>query len=118
MPDNQVIGGNIRLFRDRLGLSQEALAAFLETPREMVSYYENGSRTVPTDTLSRLADLFGIDPYDLLDSASDKKDAQLAFAFRAGEITPEALDVIARFKRIVINYIHMHEKLADESSAH
>ena len=118
MPDNQIIGRNIQLFRERLGLSQDEVASYLKIKRELISYYENGNRTIPSALLNRLANLYGVDPYDLYDAGSSNHTAQLAFAFRSGELPLEALDQIARFKKIVLNYLHMSKTLSDVSSNH
>lgn len=118
MPDNQIIGINIQLFRERLGLSQDEVASYLKIKRELISYYENGNRTIPSALLNRLANLYGVDPYDLYDADSSNQTAQLAFAFRSGELPLEALDQIARFKKIVLNYLHMSKTLSDVASNH
>ena len=109
---NETVGQNVRQFRDRLGFTQASVADFLGISREQISYYETGARPVPTDHLQRLADLFGIDAYDLLDPDSFQRQINVALAFRADEFTAEDLNSIAHFKRIVKNYRKMKLRIA------
>lgn len=110
---NETVGQNIRLFRDRLGFSQANLADFLGIAREQISYYENGSRNVPTEQIQKIADLFGIDAYDLLDPDSFQRQLNVALAFRADQLNAEDLSSIASFKRIVKNYRKMKLRIAN-----
>lgn len=109
---NETVGTNIHQFRDRLGSTQSSVAEYLGISRELISYYETGARPVPTDHLQKLADLFGIDAYDLLEADSAQQQANMAFAFRADELTPEDLGSIAAFQRIVNNYLKMKQRLS------
>lgn len=111
---NETVGQNIRLFRDRLGFSQANLADFLGIAREQISYYETGARAVPTEQIQKIADLFGIDAYDLLDPDSFQRQLNVAFAFRADQLTAEDLSSIASFKRIVKNYRKMKLRITNE----
>lgn len=108
---NETVGQNIRQFRERLGFNQAAVAEYLGISREQISYYETGARPAPTDHLQRLADLFGIDAYDLLEADSAQQQANTAFAFRSDELTPEDLASMASFQRIVNNYLKMKKRL-------
>lgn len=100
-----IIGRNIRLYRDQMGMSQDQLAAFLQANRVTVSYYETGEREVPLDTLNKMVDLFGVDLADLLEEDASNVTAHAAFAFRANELEPSALESIAHFRKIVRNYL-------------
>lgn len=111
---NPIIGQNIRLLREQMRLSQEALAQYLEIAREMVSYYENGTRAVPTTQLSKLADLFCIEEYDFYEEDPAKRKLNIAFAFRADALHPNDLNGIAQFKKIVRNYVNMKAQLGHE----
>jgi transcriptional regulator with XRE-family HTH domain len=111
---NSVVGQNIRLLREELGLTQDALAQYLSIPREQVSYYENGSRSIPTAQLSKLADLFCLNEFDFYESDPGKRKSNIAFAFRADSLEPQDLTGIAHFKKIVRNYLNMKENLCHE----
>ncbi|GAB1447500.1 MAG: helix-turn-helix domain-containing protein [Bacteroidetes bacterium] len=105
----EVIGRNIRLFRERMGISQDELASYLGVNRVMVSYYETGEREAPVEVLNRLADLFGIDLADLLEENASHVKANLAFAFRAESFSENDLKSIANFKKIVKNYLKISD---------
>lgn len=97
-----------------MGLKQEDIADYLNVTREQVSYYETGSREVPFEMIPKLANLFGVDEYDLFEDDSDINNLNIAFAFRADEISGMDLDAIASFKKIALNYKKMKLKLEGE----
>lgn len=109
-----IVGRNIRLLRERIGLTQEALAGYLGVKREIVAYYESGTRNITSVHLARLADLFCVDEYDFFEEDERKSMLNMAFAFRATELTSGDLESMARFKRVVRNYVHMVKALGDE----
>jgi transcriptional regulator with XRE-family HTH domain len=102
-------GSNISALRSKLALTQLQLADYLGIKRENISYYETGNREIPVEHLEKLADLFGVELYDLLESDLTNQKANLAFAFRADQIDEKDLENISRFKKIVKNYIKMKE---------
>lgn len=104
---NTIIGQNIRLFREEMGLTQDALGKFLGIPREQISYYESGSRSIPVEQLNRIANLFCVEEYDFYEEDSSKRRLNIAFAFRADQINPTDLQTISQFKKIVRNYLNM-----------
>lgn len=108
------MANNIKAFRTRMGLSQEALAEYLGVNREEISYFENAKRKVPTQILSKMANLFGIDEYDFYEEESPEKAAKLAFAFRADSLTSSDLMSIASFKKVVLNYLKMSKALQED----
>ncbi len=104
---NLIIGKNLNALRLKMGLTQEILAKYLDTSREQISYYEIGQRTIPTDQLTKLSNLFCMDEFDFFEEGPENQKVNLAFAFRADELTPEDLHSIAQFKKIVHNYLSM-----------
>jgi transcriptional regulator with XRE-family HTH domain len=114
MNQNQIIGSNIRHFRERMNLSQSQLAQFLSVTREEVSYYETGKRIMPSKLLSKTASLFCVDEYDLFEKDPEMQSINVALAFRADSVSPEDLPHIADFQKIVKNYISMAKKLNNE----
>ncbi len=109
-----VIGDNIRQLRTKIGLTQEELAKYLDTPREQVTYYETGSRTPSSTHLVKMADLFCVNEYDLYAEDLSERSINVAFAFRANELGAEDLNRMAAFKKIVRNYLNMKKVLANE----
>lgn len=98
----------IKAYRERMNLSQEAVASFLEIKRETLSYYENntdGRAEAPLEVLEKLADLFGVDLTDFFENDANQLNANLAFAFRAVDLKENDLIEIAQFRRVVKNYL-------------
>ncbi len=114
MNQDQLIGKNLQALRQKLGFTQEQVAAYLQINREEVSYYENGNRSAPTKVLSQLANLYGVDEYDLYEEDLNLSNINLALAFRADNIKPSDLEQIAKFKKIVRNYLVMKSLLVHE----
>ncbi|UTA66576.1 helix-turn-helix domain-containing protein [Emticicia sp. 21SJ11W-3] len=112
---NSIIGDNIRRFREQFGLSQEKLAEYLSVSHAVISYYETGKRSIPTEVISKVSALFGIDGYDLYEEDSANQQANIAFAFRASYLTDEDVKQIANFREIVRNYLHMKTAMKDET---
>ncbi len=54
------VNENIKVLRNRMGLTQEKLAALLGINRKAVGSYEENRATPPLDKLNRLASLFGV----------------------------------------------------------
>lgn len=100
---------NIKDFRTKIGLTQSDLAGYLGISREEVNYYENAKRTVPAHLIPKMADLFGVDEYDLFEEDNAINKANMAFAFRAKEINTDDLNSIAAFKKIALNYLKIQK---------
>ncbi len=116
MDQNQIIGLNLKRYRESFGLTQDLLANYLGISREEVSYYENGKRTLKTRLLSRAANLFGIDAYEFYESDESTNEAKVALAFRAEALNAEDLHHIADFRKIVLNYLGMKKSTINESA--
>lgn len=108
----KILSKNLKDFRVKLGLTQDQIADYLEISREEVSYYETNRRNVPMDLIPKYAKLFGVDEYDLYEEDSAINNLNIAFAFRANEISPIDLKVIADFKKIALNYLKIKNVLA------
>lgn len=104
-------GTNIKMYREKLGYNQEEMAQFLGINRVSLSQYETGDRDIPLQILLNSANLFGIELIDLLESNPDKSAANIAFAFRAQNLSNEDLHSIAQFQKVVRNYMKMTENL-------
>jgi len=113
MNDNAIIGSNICHFREKLGLSQETLGEYLGISREMVSYYENGKRPIPTGIISKASELFGVDEYDVYEEDIEQLESNVVFAFRAQQLSVPDLNHIGQFQKIVRNYLQMKKVLSN-----
>jgi transcriptional regulator with XRE-family HTH domain len=115
MTQNEIIGQNICHFRTILGLSQDEFADYLGVARPMVSYFENGSRRIPAEIITKAAKLFGVEEFDLYEADPDIRGAHLSFAFRAEGLSTDDLKQIADFKKIVLNYLGMKNAITHAS---
>ncbi|HZK97881.1 MAG TPA: helix-turn-helix transcriptional regulator [Prolixibacteraceae bacterium] len=101
------IGKNIKLFREKIGVSQEDIADYCGIKREILSYYENGKREVSLLHLEKIAEFISIDLEAFLEENPSEMQPDFALAFRANELTPSDRNQIVYFKRIVKNYLKM-----------
>jgi transcriptional regulator with XRE-family HTH domain len=104
---NQIIGENLKKFRQNLGLNQDQVAEFLSVDRSTISHYENAEREISLVHLKKLSNLFGVELEELLEKDSSLRSANFAFAFRSDGIVQEDLKSIASFQRVVKNYVKM-----------
>lgn len=101
------IGVNIKLFREKIGISQSELADYCGIKREVLSYYENGKREVSLLHLEKIAEFLNIDLDVFLEENPSEIQPDLSLAFRANDLTPDDRSSIVYFKRIVKNYLKM-----------
>jgi transcriptional regulator with XRE-family HTH domain len=102
------VSQNIVNLRKRLGLSQQEVADYLGVTHTIISNYENEKYPLTDEHLSKLADLFDLDIADLLEESAENKLLNIAFAFRADEISSEDITPITQFKKIIRNYLKLH----------
>lgn len=62
----RVIGSNIRMVRNAIGISQTELANRVGSDKSAISRYENGTQRPSLETLMRIADALDVDLVDLL----------------------------------------------------
>lgn len=107
MKTQDLIRKNLTALRNKRGLSQEEVAAYLKISRPLISYYENGEREIPLPHLEKLSDLYGVEMVDLMSEDSEFKQASFAFAFRTNGLAEADLQSIADFQKIVKNYLKL-----------
>jgi subunit S of type I restriction-modification system len=74
MDSLHILGANIRAYRLRAGLSQEALAEKANLHRTYVGAIERGDRNVSLKNIERLANALNIETYKLLMLPLSKED--------------------------------------------
>lgn len=62
----RAVGQNLRAYRERRGLSQEAFADLLGVHRTYMGGIERGERNLTLKTLERIAERTGVSPRELL----------------------------------------------------
>lgn len=110
-----IISKNFKLLRERLGLTQQEMANYLDLPsRESISQYENGQRELPLDILESCCNLFGVELIDMFEEDESKVITNIHFAFRADELNRDDMKSISQFKKIIGNFQRMKRILGDE----
>jgi transcriptional regulator with XRE-family HTH domain len=106
MGSNNDIGSILKDLRIRMGYSQEQISSYLGISQPAYNHYESGDTVVSQDSLEKLADIYGVEEYDILTCNKPQLQADIAFAFRKkGEVNN--LAQIASFQRLVKNYLDM-----------
>ncbi|MCD6567443.1 MAG: helix-turn-helix domain-containing protein [Dehalococcoidia bacterium] len=101
--DNKIIGKRLRAVREATGFTQEQVAKYLDTKREIISYIETGARPVNTLMLRKLADLYGYKFSYFVDESVKEDGPQVSMAFRVSDLSDSDLPVIAQVKKIALN---------------
>lgn len=96
-------GLKLKLYREKLGLTQEEVAAAIGVDRGTLSNYENSITRVPLTIFIRLAELYKCDVFDIMGVRDSQPEDQLLF-----DVNPYYL--IKAHARYVI----AREKEADE----
>ena len=107
------LGANIRALREHHGLTQQQLADYLGLNRVQVTQFEAEDRKPNLATLTKLADLFGLDLAELLSPDPLAASLTEAFAFRSADaLSADQLGHIAAFRRIITQYTKMDRLLS------
>lgn len=104
---NQIIGQNIQFLRNKFGYSQESISNMLGITQPAYHKYETGETTVNQESLEKLAQLYYVDEYDLMQENQENLIPSLVFAFRGDA----DLSAVSDFHKIIKNYILMKDEL-------
>ena len=107
MNQNQIIGKNLQFLRQKQGFAHDQIAEYLKITPEALKDLENGIQPIPTPLMSLLANLYGVDKYDLYEEKMGSESAIPDFNFRVASIAVSDLKQIASFKKIIRNYLNM-----------
>lgn len=97
----------LRVLREKFQYAQEEVSKYLGISQPAYLKYETGETEVSMEGLEKLARLYGIDEYDILENNMEQ--VNLAYAFRRDGVAN--LDEVAHFQQIVKNYIMMSNEL-------
>lgn len=100
-----VIGIRIKELRIENSLTQKELADFLNLTPKMISFYELGQRTPPSDIIIKLSEKFGVSTDYLLGKTNFRNHTETIALHRVGDpkddLPQEALDKIEEFKELM-----------------
>ena len=112
MSANRVpIGENARRARESNGFTQANVAEFLKVDQSLISKFEKGDRSLQSDVLERLANLYGYRVSDLT-CGEGIAAKQVKATYRSSGINTSDMEAIHDIKRIAMNLVLMTE-LAD-----
>ena len=108
-----IIGNNAKLARESNGFTQANIASFLEVDQSLISKFEKGERSIQSDLLERLANLYGYRISDF-ESETGIPVQQIKTAYRSNAISADDMVAIHDVKRIAINLFQMADMLSGE----
>lgn len=108
----EVIGQRLKAAREQLALTQTQVGDFLKVKKEIISYYETGSKPIDTWTLSKLAYLYGYSVSYFL-GAEDTEAPIVTAAFRVYDLSPEDLNTIAWVEKFISNLNQINKMLGE-----
>lgn len=97
----------LRVLREKFQYTQEEVSKYLGISQPAYLKYETGETEVSMEGLEKLACLYGIDEYDILENNMEQ--VNFAYAFRRDGVAN--LEEVAHFQQIVKNYIMMSNEL-------
>ena len=113
------VGANIRALREKYGLTQDQLAEKLGVTRESVHRWETDKMTVRDRHVSKLIELFGIEPEDI---KSEKYGLAAQLSGRASSIPANAMPVYSSAEATVplltLGRVHAGSLTDEEEAAH
>ena len=90
---------NLKIARERKGLSQKDIAAGIGVAKSPYSLYESGNREPNVQTIKKIADLLNVSADELL--GIDDEPQTIAAHFDGDEYTEEELDEIKKFAEFI-----------------
>lgn len=107
---DQAIGKNIKAFREHLNYTQQEISDYLGISQPAYVKYEKGETVVPLEAMEKLASLYNVEEYDLMEENDQLFQTSVACAYRkTGNVGD--LSQISQFQKIVKNYIQMCDEL-------
>lgn len=104
MVEGNLFAGNLRRLRDKYGLSQEALADKIGVSQSMIRHYEAGRNYPRVDKLEKLAEVFGVEPHELL--TEERRDTlkydEVVLLANYRKLNPEGRAVLAKQAAVMV----------------
>ena len=107
MPANtKIISKNVKHARELNGFSQANVADLLKVDQSLISKFETGDRSLQSDLLEKLANLYGckVTDFECEDGVPEQR---IKAAYRSTGITADDMEAIHDVKRIAMNLFFM-----------
>lgn len=99
------LGEKVKALREKVGLTQAHIAAFIGVDQSLISKIEKGERAMSADMMEKLSSLFC---YPLRPDASETSgQVSYRFAFRTAGLEVQDLLALAAVNRIALNQLQM-----------
>ena len=108
---NTIIGNNLSFLRKKFGYNQGDIGNFLGISQVAYCKYEDGKTTIPPEALEKLAELYYVEEYDLMQEDKSSLQPSLVYAYRKQDGGENDFEAIAKFHRIVKNYTLMSNEI-------
>lgn len=105
----QILGQNIRHFRQSKGITQEALAEIVDVSGSYIGYLERGKKSPSLDLLVKIAQTLGVEPARLLTPPIHGSLAQLVEMLADKDET-----VIKFFNEVAVAYFASLQNLKEK----
>lgn len=90
---DQVIGKNIKAFREHLNYTQQEISDYLGISQPAYVKYEKGETVVPLEAMEKLATLYNVDEYDLM----EENEQLFRHLWPVRIVRREILEILVRF---------------------
>jgi len=111
--NNAIIGENAKQARESCGFSQANIAEFLNVDQSLISKFEKGLRSLQSDMLERLANLYGTKVSDF-ECAEGMPEQRIKAAYRSSGLNVYDIEAIHDIKRIAMNLFFMSDLAGDD----
>ena len=108
------IGQNAKRARESNGFSQANVADFLKVDQSLISKFENGDRSIQSDLLERLANLYVFRVCDF-ESVKGIPEQRIKAAYRSSGISTDDMEAIHDIKRIALKLFFMNDLAGGEN---
>ncbi|MDR2569505.1 MAG: helix-turn-helix domain-containing protein [Oscillospiraceae bacterium] len=108
LEDNMILGENAKRARESCGFSQANVAEFLNVDQSLISKFEKGLRSLQSDMLERLANLYGNKVTDFF-CTEGIPEQRIKTAYRSSGITTDDMEAIHDIRRIALNLFFMSD---------
>lgn len=109
---SNIVGNNLKALRQACKFKQNEVADGLGIQRSAYANYEAGEREVPLSVIEKAAELFGCEPYLILEKDKNIVEDMLVTAFRVDGLSAGDIKQVAAFKKLVMNYLKMERLLS------
>ena len=113
--NSAIIGENAKHAREANGFTQANIANFLKVDQSLISKFEKGERSIQSDMLERLANLYGYSISDFECEGGIPKQ-RMKVAYRSSGISSDDMEAIHDIRRIVMNLFFMADLAGGEKN--